>query len=789
MENKRISELPIATVMNDEDYTVIVQNGINKRANRGIFKQKNYNDLNNRPYINSTFTSSLVPANEILQGTIQLHKISKTGKYGDLLDLPFIPVNLTDLTNDAYFVQDQYYVHTDNNLTDGLLDKINSAIQGIKVNNNLVTPSESQEVNIIVPVKLTDLTNDAYFVQDENYIHTDNNFTDVLKESYDNLVTNVNQPVNANNKIATINDIAAMDSGFWIPIDIYKTIVFDGVINIGGEIPTSGTYAVIEGEENILINKYVDGVSDNSNVPIRDGYFVYVKGKETEIIYYIKENAWQTLGTDLSDYYTGEQSDKKYVAKEEGKGLSSNDFTDEYKKKIDEISGPNNSTFTEKEKEKLEGISSGANKVEASSINGNIKIDGVETTVYTKPALTKKEVTDALGYTPPETNTTYSVVTTSKDGLMSSTMLNKLNGIAEGADNVSFSRSLSSGTKIGSININGTATDIYAPTNTDTHYTTHLYAGTSSGNANAATSNGNTYLMVADNTTVRDRRLIKGTGGTTVESDSNGNITINSPTSTGGGGIETIEDASFIGNWSYYNDGESLTETEGLSMETYDKMKPGVILEYTSPYSYNSTCSSLILYQNSSYSYKPEGGRYFIRNYVMVDSNGNLRTYTFSTDTLYGDENVYKGSALGEYSGGVACFTGDTLVNTEHGLQPIQSLKIGDKVYSRNIKKGIQLKEISKLFSHITNKIYEIDTGANIIQSSWSHPFYTENKGMIMAKDLRIGDIVKDIDNNSKIIKNITINSNPTKVFEIKVKDNNNYFVGKDNIFVGCERI
>lgn len=63
-----------------------------------------------------------------------------------------------------------------------------------------------------------------------------------------------------------------------------------------------------------------------------------------------------------------------------------------------------------------------------------------------------------------DTNTIYSVATTSANGLMSSSDKSKLNGIQAGADAVSFSRSLSSGTKIGTININGTNTDIYAPT-------------------------------------------------------------------------------------------------------------------------------------------------------------------------------------------------------------------------------------------------------------------------------------------------------------------------------------
>lgn len=63
-----------------------------------------------------------------------------------------------------------------------------------------------------------------------------------------------------------------------------------------------------------------------------------------------------------------------------------------------------------------------------------------------------------------DTNTTYNVATTSADGLMSSSDKFKLNGIQAGADAVSFSRSLSSGTKIGTININGVNTNIYAPT-------------------------------------------------------------------------------------------------------------------------------------------------------------------------------------------------------------------------------------------------------------------------------------------------------------------------------------
>lgn len=47
----------------------------------------------------------------------------------------------------------------------------------------------------------------------------------------------------------------------------------------------------------------------------------------------------------------------------------------------------------------------------------------------------------------------------------------KLDGITASADSVSFTRSLTSGTKVGTITINGTATDLYCQTNTDTKNT------------------------------------------------------------------------------------------------------------------------------------------------------------------------------------------------------------------------------------------------------------------------------------------------------------------------------
>lgn len=64
--------------------------------------------------------------------------------------------------------------------------------------------------------------------------------------------------------------------------------------------------------------------------------------------------------------------------------------------------------------------------------------------------------------------------------------------------------------------------------NTDTHYTTGITAGATGTTTNSATTNGNTYIKVKDDSTHRSQIKIQGSGATNVTSDANGVITINS---------------------------------------------------------------------------------------------------------------------------------------------------------------------------------------------------------------------------------------------------------------------
>lgn len=123
----------------------------------------------------------------------------------------------------------------------------------------------------------------------------------------------------------------------------------------------------------------------------------------------------------------------------------------------------------------------------------------------------------------------HATATQSANGFMSSADKKKLDGITESADSVSFSRSLTSGTKVGTITINGTGTDLYAPTNTDTHHTAkNVVASSSTGTANVTAATSNPYLNLIENGAVRSTHQIKGSGATTVKTDTSGNIVISS---------------------------------------------------------------------------------------------------------------------------------------------------------------------------------------------------------------------------------------------------------------------
>ena len=115
----------------------------------------------------------------------------------------------------------------------------------------------------------------------------------------------------------------------------------------------------------------------------------------------------------------------------------------------------------------LEGVIAGIN----TQISGKAaKGDSIKNITRSGNTFTATRA-DGTTFTFDQKDTTYSAATQSSAGLMSAADKTKLDGIQTGADAVSVSQKLTSGTEVGTITVNGVGTKLYAPTNTNTTYT------------------------------------------------------------------------------------------------------------------------------------------------------------------------------------------------------------------------------------------------------------------------------------------------------------------------------
>ena len=254
---------------------------------------------------------------------------------------------------------------------------------------------------------------------------------------------------------------------------------------------------------------------------------------------------------------------------------------------------------------------------------------------------------DGTWATPPDTNTTYVPATTSQAGLMSADDKVKLNGITASADSVSFTRSLSSGTKVGTITINGTATDLYAPTNTDTHYTAkNVVSSSNTGTANVTAVTDNPYINLIENGAVRSTHRISGSGATTVKTDTSGNIIISS-TDTNTTYVAATTKA--LGLVKSQTTGTTSNRNYGVEVNTDGTMKVNV------PWTDTKVTSTA---NNTTKAY-------------LVGSTSS----STSTDTLIKDTNIYLDTTAGKLV--ATTFSGDLSGNASSSTNASYSAKIG----------------------------------------------------------------------------------------------------------------
>lgn len=299
-----------------------------------------YDELINRPYLNTNNSSSLtVNSSELLQNTISLHRVSKTGRYSDLIGTPsldFIPNSQLGVaggvatldTNGVLdggqlpsgVVIDASYVHTDNNFTTTLLNKLNGIENNAEVNviesvavNNSTLPISNKRVNITVPTQLSDLENDLSFAT-QNYVDTS------VQGVENQIPTQTSQLQNngeGTSPFLTSIPVASTTTLGGIKVGNNLSIEADGTLNaVGGGSGGTSNY-------NDLTNKPILSTNSSSSLP--------ENGAETIMGTILLHKISKTGSySDLNDIPSGIVIDDNYVH-------TDNNFTDTLLTKLNGI--------------------------------------------------------------------------------------------------------------------------------------------------------------------------------------------------------------------------------------------------------------------------------------------------------------------------------------------------------------------------------------------------------------------------------------------------------------------
>ena len=179
-----------------------------------------------------------------------LADVAFSGAYADITGTPYIPTKTSDLTNDSNFASDANYVHTDNNFTTALKNKLDGIATGAEVNvqsdwdvadtssdafikNKPAIPTKTSDItndsgfitSAALPTKTSDLTNDSGFITNQ---------VNNLANYYDQ--TAINSMFNALDVPTKTSDLTN-DSGFLttstLPIATASNL---GVVKIGSGI-------------------------------------------------------------------------------------------------------------------------------------------------------------------------------------------------------------------------------------------------------------------------------------------------------------------------------------------------------------------------------------------------------------------------------------------------------------------------------------------------------------------------------------------------------------------------
>jgi RHS repeat-associated protein len=144
--------------------------------------------------------------------------------------------------------------------------------------------------------------------------------------------------------------------------------------------------------------------------------------------------------------------------------------------------------------------------------------------------------------------------------------------------------------------------------------------------------------------------------------------------------------------------------------------------------------------------------------------------------------------------GRTSCFAAGTLVQTDHGLRPIETIKPGDMVLSRDEKSGrTAYKRVMAVKTPTQDELYTVELdvpqGQQVehtadFQATATHPWRTADGHWVSTTQLRRGMKLVRSDGAPARVEWVRDSGRKAPTYNLTVADYHTYFVGKDHIWV-----
>lgn len=131
----------------------------------------------------------------------------------------------------------------------------------------------------------------------------------------------------------------------------------------------------------------------------------------------------------------------------------------------------------------------------------------------------------------------------------------------------------------------------------------------------------------------------------------------------------------------------------------------------------------------------------------------------------------------------ISCFGGGTLVHTLDGTRAIETLEVGDRVLSQDVRTGaLGYQPITFVHHNPPSPTFLVKVGGDTIVSSPFHRFWVVGKGWVMARDLKGGETLRLLDGPAHVE---SVDPGPVQpVFNLDVAEMHDFFAGSAAVLV-----